>query len=65
MLGILDWMLAFLAFAVILHSGSITMDLQHLGRLYFIGQGVGVLSLIPGGLGSADAFWLAALGGGP
>jgi len=62
MLGILDWTLAFLAFAAILHSGGIPLDLQYLGRLYFIGQGVGVLSLIPGGLGSADAFWLASLG---
>ena len=62
MLGVLDWLLAFLVFAAILRSGGITQDLYHLGRLYFLGQGVGVLSLIPGGLGSADAFWLAALG---
>jgi phosphatidylglycerol lysyltransferase len=62
MLGVLDWLLAFVVFVAILRSGGISLDLYHLGRLFFLGQGVGVLSLIPGGLASADAFWLAALG---
>ena len=61
-LSVLDWMLAFLVFAACLHAAGIDMAAPVLGRLYFLGQGVGVLSLIPGGIGSADAFWLAGLG---
>ncbi len=62
MLGVLDWLLVFLVFATTLQAAGIHMDINRLGRLYYLGQGVGVLSLIPGGLGSADAFWLASLG---
>ncbi len=62
MLGVLDWMLAFLVYVASLHAAGNDIATGHLGRLYFLGQGVGVLSMIPGGLGSADAFWLAGLG---
>jgi phosphatidylglycerol lysyltransferase len=61
MLGALDWMLAFLVFVAGLHAARIHQSIGQLGQLYFLGQGVGVLSLIPGGLGSADAFWLSGL----
>ncbi len=61
MLGILDWFLAFLVFEGSLHAAGVALSVDRLGRLYFLGQGVGVLSLIPGGLGSADVFWLAGL----
>ncbi|MBZ5498090.1 MAG: bifunctional lysylphosphatidylglycerol flippase/synthetase MprF [Acidobacteriia bacterium] len=62
MLGALDWTLAFLVFEASLHAAGIDLAAENLGRLYFLGQGLGVLSLIPGGLGSADVFWLAGLG---
>lgn len=61
MLGALDWMLAFLVFAACLRAAGAGHSLMFLGRLYYLGQGVGVLSLIPGGLGSMDAFWLSGL----
>jgi phosphatidylglycerol lysyltransferase len=60
-LGALDWMLAFLVFEAGLHAARIHQSVELLSQLYFLGQGVGVLSLIPGGLGSADAFWLSGL----
>jgi phosphatidylglycerol lysyltransferase len=62
MLGGLDWLLTFLVFSACLRAAAVELGLDRLGRLYYLGQGVGVLSLIPGGLGSADAFWLASLG---
>jgi phosphatidylglycerol lysyltransferase len=61
-LGVLDWMLAFLVFASCLRAAGDGHSVTILGRLYYLGQGVGVLSLIPGGLGSMDVFWLAGLG---
>jgi lysylphosphatidylglycerol synthetase-like protein (DUF2156 family) len=59
-LGALDWLLAFLVFAACFHSAGIGTAPGPLVRLYFVGQTLGVLSMVPGGLGSADAFWLAA-----
>ncbi len=61
MLGVLDWLLAFLVFEASLHAAGVALSIERLSRLYFLGQAVGVLSLIPGGLGSADVFWLAGL----
>ena len=61
LLGAFDWLLAFLAFAAVMHSAGILLPPQQIGRLFFLGQGIGLASMIPGGLGSADAFWLSAL----
>lgn len=61
-LGAFDWLLAFLVFAVVLRAGGIEISNNSAMRLFFVGQGIGLLSLIPGGLGSADAFWLGKLG---
>ncbi len=67
-LGVADWFLAFLVFDFTLRSGGIVLPHNTVIRYFFFGQAVGLLSLVPGGLGSADAFWLArlpnALGGG-
>jgi len=62
MLGALDWLLAFLVFRVVLSSGDIPIASPVAARVFFLGQGIGLLSLVPGGLGSADAFWLSRLG---
>ncbi len=61
LLGALDWFLAFLVFAAIARSGGILIASDAAARLFFLGQGIGLVSLIPGGLGSADAFWLGEL----
>jgi phosphatidylglycerol lysyltransferase len=61
LLGALDWFLAFLVFAAVARSGGIFISFEPAARLFFFGQGIGLISLIPGGLGSADAFWISQL----
>jgi phosphatidylglycerol lysyltransferase len=60
-IGWLDWLLAAGAFLACLHAtGSATASLG-LSASFFFGQLVGLASLIPGGFGSSDAFWIARL----
>jgi phosphatidylglycerol lysyltransferase len=61
LLGAADWMLAGAVFAAVLHAGGMATPPDGTLRLFFAGQGIGLISLIPGGLGSADAFWLARM----
>ncbi len=61
LLGVMDWLIAFLVFASILRAGLISLALDGALRLFVFGQGIGLASLVPGGLGSADAYWLSAL----
>jgi phosphatidylglycerol lysyltransferase len=58
-----DWLLAWTVFHVALSAvhGGIAPGVSL--RAFFIGQLVGLASFIPGGLGSADAFWIFALAG--
>ena len=61
--GWLDWLLAMLAFLACLQAtgaatGSATVDLA---ESFFFGQVIGLVSLVPGGFGSGDAFWIAGL----
>src|SRR5205814_3492097 len=59
--GWLDWLLAMAAFLACLHaSGSAAAQLD-LAESFFFGQVIGLASLIPGGFGSSDAFWIARL----
>ena len=59
--GWLDWMLAGGAFLACLHAAGAPWDSLGQLRTYFLGQAVGLVSLVPGGLGGADAFWIAHL----
>lgn len=66
--GIVDWLLAWLVFdlAVASQVGGVSAGVSM--RIFFSGQTVGLLSLVPGGFGSADVVWgarLAAVAGGP
>lgn len=61
LLGAFDWFLAFLVFASIARASGILIPYRVAARLFFFGQGIGLISLIPGGLGSADAFWVSQL----
>jgi phosphatidylglycerol lysyltransferase len=63
MLGTLDWLLAWAVFACLIEAGGAGLNVDAISRLFFLGQGIGLASLIPGGLGTADAFWLARLSG--
>jgi phosphatidylglycerol lysyltransferase len=58
-----DWLLAWAVFHVALYAvhGEIPAGLSL--RAFFLGQLVGLLSFVPGGLGSADAFWIYSLAG--
>jgi phosphatidylglycerol lysyltransferase len=62
LLGVLDWGLAAVVFLCVLQATGADAGGPALVR-FFLGQAVGILSLIPGGLGSADVFWLASLRG--
>jgi phosphatidylglycerol lysyltransferase len=57
--GWLDWLLAGLVFLACLHStGAPIADVESI-RSFFLGQAIGLASLVPGGFGSSDAFWIA------
>ena len=59
-----DWVLAACVFAAVLEAtgrletGGEALPIATAFRGFFAGQAVGALSLMPGGLGSADAYWL-------
>ena len=63
LVGWLDWLLAMAAFLACLEStGTAAAPLQ-LAESFFFGQAIGLASLVPGGFGSSDAFWIARLPG--
>src|SRR5204862_4342809 len=58
-IGWLDWLLAGIVFLACLHStGLVVADVESI-RSFFLGQAIGLASLVPGGFGSSDAFWIA------
>ncbi len=61
LVGWLDWLLAsFVFLAVLRAAGGAPAPVAAL-RTFFIGQVIGLASLVPGGFGSADAYWIAHL----
>jgi len=61
MVGWLDWLLAAVVFIACLQSTGRTAPILELAAGFFTGQVVGLVSLVPGGFGSSDAFWIARL----
>lgn len=61
LIGWLDWLLAACAFAACVKSVGAPIAAGALARSFFLGQAIGVASLVPGGFGSSDAFWIAHL----
>ncbi|MGE5362364.1 MAG: bifunctional lysylphosphatidylglycerol flippase/synthetase MprF [Bacteroidales bacterium] len=61
LIGWLDWLLAAIAFVACVRSAGIAMALIDVVRSFFFGQAIGLASLVPGGFGSADAFWIVHL----
>lgn len=59
--GWLDWLLASTVFALCLHAAGAAIAPAALAKTFFVGQTVGLLSLVPGGFGSSDAYWLHTL----
>lgn len=60
-IGWLDWSLAALTFLACLRASGTAIGAAPLMESFFLGQALGVLSLVPGGFGSSDAFWIAHL----
>ncbi len=59
--GWLDWLLAMAAFVACLNATGSTAPLLSLADTFFYGQVIGLASLVPGGFGSSDAYWIARL----
>ncbi|HTK27999.1 MAG TPA: hypothetical protein VL309_00500, partial [Vicinamibacterales bacterium] len=59
LIGWLDWGLASLAFVACLRSTGAAVAVASSIRSFFFGQAIGLASLVPGGFGSSDAFWIA------
>jgi phosphatidylglycerol lysyltransferase len=60
LVGWLDWLLASAAFLCAVRAAMASPPNGTL-RTFFWGQIVGLVSLVPGGFGSADAYWIARL----
>jgi phosphatidylglycerol lysyltransferase len=62
-IGVADWLLAWIVFhlAVVSQVGGVGPAASM--RIFFSGQLVGLVSLVPGGFGSADVVWGAQLAG--
>jgi phosphatidylglycerol lysyltransferase len=65
LIGWLDWFLASLVFAACLRATGTPVPVVAAMRSFFFGQAIGLASLVPGGFGSSDAFWIAQLPLGP
>ncbi|MFN7916485.1 MAG: bifunctional lysylphosphatidylglycerol flippase/synthetase MprF [Vicinamibacterales bacterium] len=61
LIGWSDWLLACAAFIACMRATGSTAGWSGLGETFFTGQVIGVLSLVPGGFGSSDAFWVSQL----
>jgi phosphatidylglycerol lysyltransferase len=56
-----DWLLAWAVFHLAVATQLEGVDTAASMRTFFVGQLVGLVSLVPGGFGSADLFWGASL----
>jgi phosphatidylglycerol lysyltransferase len=59
--GWLDWLLGAVVFVACLDATGRKAPIFDLVSGFFYGQVVGLASLVPGGFGSSDAFWIARL----
>jgi phosphatidylglycerol lysyltransferase len=59
--GIADWLLAWIVFHLAVASQVAGVDTAASMKIFFVGQLVGLVSLVPGGFGSADVVWAARL----
>lgn len=63
LLGVADWGAALATFTLTARALNLPTGLDHLAKTLYLGQFVGMASMVPGGLGSADAVWLNMLAG--
>ncbi|BAM03700.1 lysylphosphatidylglycerol synthase domain-containing protein [Phycisphaera mikurensis] len=60
----LDWGLTIFAFVLAARAVGLDLGVARAARITLCGHAVGFVSLVPGGLGSADAVWLKMLAAG-
>ncbi len=63
LIGVADWGAALASFALTARALHLPAELDDLAKTLYLGQFVGMASMVPGGLGSADAVWLNMLAG--
>ncbi|HEY7059577.1 MAG TPA: phosphatidylglycerol lysyltransferase domain-containing protein, partial [Vicinamibacterales bacterium] len=61
LVGWLDWLLAATVFLACVRATGVPVALVAAARPFFLGQVVGLTSLVPGGFGTSDALWIAGL----
>ena len=61
LVGWLDWLFAAIVFLSCLYATGRSAPALDLIDGFFLGQVIGLASLVPGGFGSSDAFWIARL----
>ena len=59
--GWVDWLLAVAVFVACMYATGAQAHPVLLVDDFFFGQAIGLASLVPGGFGSSDAFWIASL----
>ena len=59
LIGWTDWLLAALTFMACFRAIGADQPMSGLASSFFLGQALGIASLVPGGFGSSDAFWIA------
>ncbi len=59
--GWVDWLFAAAAFIACFHGAGNGAAVLRSVDTFFYGQVIGLVSLVPGGFGSSDAFWIARL----
>lgn len=62
-LGWLDWGLAWAVFAACLLAADAGAAIPGSWRVFLLGQVLGLASLVPGGFGGGDAYWILHLAG--
>ncbi len=60
MVAFVECGLTLLSFSLLTRSVGLSLDVINEARTVFTGQAAGLLSMIPGGIGSADAVWFHA-----
>jgi phosphatidylglycerol lysyltransferase len=61
LVGWMDWGLAAAVFRLALAAAGAAPGAADALRAFFLGQAIGLASLVPGGFGTADAFWIRTL----
>jgi phosphatidylglycerol lysyltransferase len=59
--GFLDWGCSLAAFWIVARSAGMLLEVGDAARTFLGGHLIGMISMLPGGLGSADAAWLFGL----